>query len=816
MAAVSQRIPNYLGGISQQTDDMKFPGQLRSCLNGYPDPTFGMIKRPGGKFLAELKDNSGTVITPNTYDNGKWFTIFRDSTEQYLCVIKGADIDIWKLEANGATWKTVTVNDSGYLTSGSPTKDDFDILTINDVTFITNKKVVVTTVAAPSYTFGKRATIQLQEVEYGAKYEVKLDATTVSYTTFDAEAAITTPAQSEKTVTADAIINALVTAINGVSGFTATRIGTNIEVEKSTAFTISVKGGQDGKAILAFQDAIDNISKLPSQSKHGRIVEVTNTSANEDNYYVTFVADNGVSGVGYWEETIKPNISTGLTETTMPHVLVRESNGSFTFDKAGTSPYKWEPRLVGDDQSNPHPSFVGNTIQQLFFYNNRLGILCEESVITSQSGDFFNFYSNSALTSIASDPVDISCSSIRPATLHGVLPVAQGLVLFSRSQQFLLQSDQGILTPTNVLIKTISNYEMDTVLDPVDLGTTIAFISKTPSYTRVFEMMTRGQDESPYVTDITKIIPELIPSTIDQVVSSPQNSLLSLAASASRDVYLFKFYTNGNERIVESWIQWKVLGNLLHQAIDRDIFWTVTKQASAIVVQRVSLIQSPASSTFLTSDGSKVDPRLDMWATPASKVFNNVAGDKYTKVYLPFKHDSNRTLCVVTTNPGQTTPIYANSGLVLFPTVLQDGTGWYAKVLELDLSNEDLVVGYTYSLDIELPQTFYRQGDNQQVTDYTASLIVSRMKFKFGLGGDVVFKLKAKGRNEWVETQAVKQADYYLANDIPFVNTSQFNVPIYQRSENVNVRLFSDTPFPVTLVSMNWEGQYSPRYYARR
>jgi hypothetical protein len=205
-----------------------------------------------------------------------------------------------------------------------------------------------------------------------------------------------------------------------------------------------------------------------------------------------------------------------------------------------------------------------------------------------------------------------------------------------------------------------------------------------------------------------------------------------------------------------------------------------------------------------------------MWAAPASKVFNSTPGDEYTKVYLPFKHDSNRTLCVVTANPNQTTPTYSNSGLVLFPTVLQDGTGYYAKVTELDLTSDDLIVGYTYDMDLEIPQTYYRSGDNGQTTDYTASLTIARMKFLLGLGGDVVFRLKAKGRSEWSDTEGVKAADYYLANDIPFVNTSEFTVPIHQRAENIRVRVFSDSPFPVSLLSMMWEGNYSPRFYTRR
>ena len=36
MAAVSQRIDNYLGGVSKQSDSKKLPGQVKECLNAFP------------------------------------------------------------------------------------------------------------------------------------------------------------------------------------------------------------------------------------------------------------------------------------------------------------------------------------------------------------------------------------------------------------------------------------------------------------------------------------------------------------------------------------------------------------------------------------------------------------------------------------------------------------------------------------------------------------------------------------------------------------------------------------------------------------
>ena len=58
-------------------------------------------------------------------------------------------------------------------------------------------------------------------------------------------------------------------------------------------------------------------------------------------------------------------------------------------------------------------------------------------------------------------------------------------------------------------------------------------------------------------------------------------------------------------------------------------------------------------------------------------------------------------------------------------------------------------------------------------------------------------------------------ADTYLANDIALKDQSVFAIPIHQKTDNFQLRVFNDSPFPVSLNSMMWEGNYSPRFYRR-
>jgi hypothetical protein len=75
MSTITQRIPNFLLGISQQPDNRKFPGQLNDCVNAFPDYALGLLKRPGGQFQSDLYGATA---------DGKWFSILRDPQEKYV------------------------------------------------------------------------------------------------------------------------------------------------------------------------------------------------------------------------------------------------------------------------------------------------------------------------------------------------------------------------------------------------------------------------------------------------------------------------------------------------------------------------------------------------------------------------------------------------------------------------------------------------------------------------------------------------------------------------------------------------------------
>jgi hypothetical protein len=855
MPAVTQRITNYLGGVSKQSDDRKLPGQVRECYNAYPDPTFGLTKRPGFEHILNL--GTGT-----TYDDGKWFYINRDDDEEYIGVIKGTDIDVWNAKT-GVTC-TVTFPDGTSYLNG--TKDDYKILSVQDTSIIINTATTVTTQAAPTYTRRRRASVVLKQ--YGDAETYSIDVV-IGGTTYPA----TYNTSSSDDV--NSVLTDLESDLSGTPGLTITRLSNSLELECTSDMEVHAEGGITNTYLVALEDEVVDVSELPAKSLHGRIFKIVNTGAAEDDYWVKFVAHDGVSGEGYWEETIDPSVSPGLTISTMPHELINTALNTFVFQQIS-----YEDRLVGDDLTNPQPSFVNNKITAGFFHNNRLGFLSKDNVIMSRSGDFYNFYVKTAQTSIDSDPIDISCSSTRPTALHAAIPTAQGVVLFSGDQQFIMFSDSGVLTPSLTTIRTISNYEVDRTIDPVDVGTNINFISKTPGYSRVFGMVTRGQQENPQVLDISRVVKEWISPNIESMIASPQNSLIAMSGQSLNEVYLFRYYNDGEKNLMESWVSWLMPGTVQFLATNTDDMYAVTKQGNQFTISKAALSQSPEQAIIVNNQGQRVNPCVDLYATANSVVYDSAT--KTTKCYLPYNDVSSLTPIIVikgTTQAGS----FVESGFTVTPERGSDGTGPFFSITNKDLSSvaSDVVVGFKYNFDVELPRTYFRP---QRVeTDFTANLTVARMKFSVGLSGMMSFKLQQTGRlpyevkftgdgstttytfnrrdldyadrsdvlvsvngvantnfsftndttivfssapannaeikfyiKEWFDIQPTVEANTYLANDVPLDTENVFILPIHQqRTENFRVRMFNNSPFPVAVNAMMWEGQYTPRFYRR-
>ena len=136
MASVTQTIPQFSLGMSEQPDNLKFPGQVTEIVNAIPDVTKGLFKRPGAKRI-------GTSPLANVQSGGSWFHYFRDETEGSYIGQVAADGQVRVWRCSDGTQMTTAYGTGGqtaiqnYLATSTP--ENLQFLTINDTTFVSNR-----------------------------------------------------------------------------------------------------------------------------------------------------------------------------------------------------------------------------------------------------------------------------------------------------------------------------------------------------------------------------------------------------------------------------------------------------------------------------------------------------------------------------------------------------------------------------------------------------------------------------------------------------------------------------------------------------
>jgi hypothetical protein len=695
-----------------------------------------------------------------------------------------------------------SIPSDGYLNGA--TAADIEVLTLNDYTFVLNKAKTVAMEITTTADKPNEAFVVIKVVGSG-HYRVYLDGVQ--------RASHNTGGGGD----VDSIVSDLVSQINGSTfggtTYAAAAVGPGFYISANAAFTISVVGGPSEDSMSVFQDSVPTVADLPLQCRNDFKVRIVNSiDVDVDDMYVKFVTDGGVTyGTGVWEESNAWDITFELDPQTLPHQIVRNADGSFTY-----GPIDWADREIGDLETNPDPSFVGAKINNLFFYRNRLGFLSNESVILSKAGDYFNFFATTALTVTDDDPIDVSASSIKPVNLRYVRPANAGLVLFSDVQQFLIAGNEDILSPETVKITELSSYECDPNVEAVTLGTTLAFVSKTPLYTRLFELANISGAQPPFMYDQTQIVPELVPQTVDSMISSPGLSVVSLGTVGNNTVYQFRFSQQGDQRAVSTWYKWDLTGTLLDQFFDASTYYAVVANGSDVYVQSYDLTQASEEGYLTLPTGEKTDVCLDLWNVNPYRTYDSSADT--TRIFLPYNEVSSGTFSVVVLGGYIDDDIALSSasvGAVLYPTVVDDAGGDYVDV-DGDYRGRNLIIGYTYTMNVELPKFFLTQSDGKTAqSDFTSDLIIHRIKVSTGLSGPVKYQITITGRPEWTQTIEAVQPNVYDLNNVNLSAEAIHTIPIYQRNENLSIKMIGDSPMPVSLLSLNWEGRYNSGFYRR-
>lgn len=784
MSRVSQTIKNMISGISQQPDLLRLPEQLDQQVNGFSTESSGLQKRPPTLYVADL---GKAPTNPNSLVH----VVNRDEHERYLMVFDGESVRIW--DDRGVA-RTVKYEGDGkpYITVSNP-RQSLRLVTIADYTFIVNRdKTVKMGSKKVPYTWDDHSClVNVKSGQYGRTYKILVNGSEIaSFTTPNGDK----PEQTQQ-IDTNYIRDRLAESATG-KGWSVEKYNSCLYLRKNDVTIKNVKcvDGFNGQGMFGFFHVAQKFTNLPTEAKDGYTVRVLgDNGSSSDDYYVSYRASENV-----WKECAEPGIAAGYDVSTMPHIMTRNEDGTFT-----VKPAKWDDRDTGDEDSNPPPSFVGGKINDIFLFRNRLGFLSGENVILSRSASFFNFWVASAVEVQDTDPIDNAVSNNEVDTLYYAVPFTTDLILFSANSQFIMSAD-GVLTPQNASVPLATQFTSAKDVKPVGAGRRLYYIVKRAEYSSMAEYYTMNDTQGTKDSqDITSHIPSFLPNGVYAIYpSNTEHILLAMSTGNESRVYVYKYLFSEEARLQSSWSYWEFKGaKIIGGGFLDSTFYMLLNRDGELFMEKMVF-------TYNTKDYDDEPYRvfLDRKAVSAP-----IDEDNYDPL-------NNRTQLHLKNAYGDHLTAGAKYGVVTpdghyyefsYNDVKYDNV-W----LDKDLRGQKLTFGEVFTFFVQLSQLMIKQRtDSGVVAEEEGRLQLIRLKLNFSKSG--YFEVHVRHNDprdirKYQHTARVLGASNNRMNVIP-METGSMIVPIMSRNDNCRISIKTNAPTAISLMGYTWEGNYIKR-----
>lgn len=828
MPLVSQSVPSFKGGVSQQPDIIRFPDQVTELINGFPNEVEGLQKRPPTIHVKRVADRVDT-------SKKKYHVINRDENEQYILQLGSGEFQVFDLNGNARNCSFETDEDRQYIIANNP-KESLRAVTVADYTFVLNTEKVVDPVEGTSDS-GKSNTslAYIKNAQYAKTYAIYINdqyicgvitpdggeaKQAVQTTTAFIARALFALMTTGKTPTGqnpdvggsyDDLLNQIGGRTN--MGYSRSSVGTRgykIEMIGDSMISIATKSGwvspkilvKDGfgnQNALAYSGKVSAVNKLPPIAPDGYIMQISGEKKSEDDdFYVKWSDKDKI-----WKETIAPRIPYKINPRNMPHAIVREANGSFKLKKL-----PWVDRGSGNEDTNPDPSFIGRCINDIFFFRNRLGVISDESIILSATNDFFNFWFKSSAAIADTDPIDVSVSSNKVAKLTHAVPFARELMLFSREGQFVLSSD-GVMTPKSVKCDQITNFDYNPMVQPISIGPSIFFTNDRVNHSSLMRYYSL-QDvvDLKDAEDVSAHVPTYIPKKVTRLSGNTTENVVTLVNTDNPNtVFCYKFILQNGVSEQQAWFKWifgyKGTEVVLAEFVDSTIYFLINSPNG--------LFLDKAQLTGNVVDFPDEPVRLFM----DRKIEYNIPENAKYRDFEDYTEISLKDVYGYASKP---------TGEYSYYVVAKDGSVWEfddwdeaeGKLrLYGDHRGQSVFIGMSYYFYTALSKQNIKKSTDSGgvVAEDEGRLQLRYYWFNYSKSGvfdchvnneikNKHFKYRFTGRNLGESRTKLGANNLY---------TGKFKFPVQDDNNEVVISVSSNNPQPLNVISGGWEGLYIRR-----
>lgn len=793
---VQGSLGRQIQGISQQPPAVRLDGQCTAMINMIPDVVNGTQSRMGTTHIAKILDAGADDMATHHYRRG-------DGDEEYFFTLKKGQVpeifDKYGRKCN------VTSQDApmAYLAEVINPREDVQFMTIADVTFMLNRRKVVKASNRKSPKVGNKAIVFCAYGQYGTSYSIVINgANAASFKTPDGGSADHVEQIRTERITSE--LYSKLQQWSGVSDYEIQRDGTSIFIERrdGASFTITTTDGAKGKDLVAIKNKVSSTDLLPSRAPAGYKVQVWPTGSKPESRY-WLQAEPKEGNLVSWKETIAADVLLGFDKGTMPYIIER------TGIVDGIAQFKirqgdWEDRKVGDDLTNPMPSFIDEEVPQtiggMFMVQNRLCFTAGEAVIASRTSYFFDFFRYTVISALATDPFDIFSDASEVYQLKHAVTLDGATVLFSDKSQFILPGDKP-LEKSNALLKPVTTFEVNNKVKPVVTGESVMFATNDGSYSGVREFYTDSYSDTKKAQAITSHVNKLIEGNITNMAASTNVNRLLVTTDKYRNIiYCYDWLWQGTDRVQSAWHVWKwPIGTKVRGMFySGELLYLLLERGDGVYLEKMDMGDAL---TYGLNDRIRMDRQAEL----VFKYFK--AEDEWVSEPLPWTPTNPELLdCILI--EGWDSYI---GGSFLFKYNPGDNT----LSTTFDMHDDShvkakVIVGQIYPQEFEPTPVVIR--DRQDRVSYIDVPVVGLVHLNLDMYPDFSVEVKNVKSGKVRRVLASNRIGGALNNTVGYVEPREgvFRFPLRAKSTDAVYRIIVESPHTFQLRDIEWEGSYNP------
>jgi hypothetical protein len=538
----------------------------------------------------------------------------------------------------------------------------------------------------------------------------------------------------------------------------------------------------------------------------------------------------------------------------------------------------WQPRLSGDLTNNPGPSpFIDGSnannrirrrITAITTWRNRLWFAIDDTIFSSEFGNFFNLFLTDPGTIVDSDVIDVRSSIDKVSKINNMISFYDFLFINTDNDvQFELQGSENQITPFTAELSPTTFYSTDPIARPQLLGSQIYFFAPQKVY---LYYSTANKNVITQAIETSAHCGGYLPTNYGSITRAPAQDLIAMVdADAPNNLY---FYVNKftGDKIQQNALYRYIFDENLHvdamESFDNYIYMVATRpytdQSGNITrqffVHRTFLeeadINQPRLDNLMliapdgTGDDATIsydedtnkttfilpmqDPNIDT-AVFSENLFresgNNNVQFQSPVIAVSELSPGQRTRVIIDGNFNDVVTTIDNQGSINDEIVTTEAQGLINDnfignaedqgflLAPIDGGSIGVLFGTKYNMNVELSTQFIRDGE-MNVVDGVLNL--RTLSTRYSDTGIYNIKVQRKGEENFASITTKRNPFYKnvlnnkttLDQVVPIDAEGEFIAKVFGDSERMKVFITSDHYTPCNITHIEFKGVFKQTY----